>query len=491
MLPVVPERTRDAPEGRAAGSRKSCIRIYQERPYAMQYIVQKFGGTSLGRADRMKAVAEIVRGSLEHDRVIVALSAMSSYVKAEGTTSRLIEAADAALNRKDFYRIIDQLEEYHLATARQIIGEPFQEQVVGQVDCELKSLKSFLEAINVIGEISPRSHDVIISTGEKLSALIFTGLLNSMGIDAEYVNLDALIDKPFAEANHEFYACTRAGLKKRIGLCGSKVPVLTGYFGFVPGGIIQSIGRGYTDLTAALTAAAVGARELQIWKEVDGVFSADPRKVEDAHVLESITPDEAAELTYFGSEVIHPFTMEQVIRANIPIRIKNTLNPSAAGTIIDPNLVDKGPSRPATAVTAKRSTTVVNIASNRMLMAYGFMARVFNVFEKYGIVIDLIATSEVSVSMTIDSSKNLDRAIADLKELGEVTVRRNLAILSLVGRGQKHCVGLAGRMFSELGREKINIEMISQGASEINISCVIEDEHADRALRVIHSALVR
>jgi len=457
----------------------------------MQYVVQKFGGTSLGKADRMRAVAEIVRASLANDRVIVALSAMSSYVKSEGTTSRLIEAADAALNRRDFYRIIDQLEEYHLETARELINEPFQEQVIEQVDFELKALKSFLEAINVIGEISPRSHDVIISTGEKLSALIFTGLLNSMGIDAEYVNLDSLIEKPFAAANQEFYAYTRAGLKKRVKLCGHKVPVLTGYFGFVPGGIIQSIGRGYTDLTAALTAAAVNARELQVWKEVDGVFSADPRKVEDAHVLTSITPAEAAELTYYGSEVIHPFTMEQVIRANIPIRIKNTLNPAAAGTIIDPDMVDTGPTRPATAVTAKRNITVVNIDSNRMLMAYGFMARVFNIFEKYGIVIDLIATSEVSVSMTIDNEKNLGRAITDLQELGEVTVRRDLAILSLVGRGQKHCVGLAGQMFSELGREKINIEMISQGASEINISCVIEDAHADRALQVIHNALVR
>ncbi len=457
----------------------------------MQYIVQKFGGTSLGKAERMQAVADIVRRSLEHDRVIVALSAMSSYIKAEGTTSRLIEAADAALDRKDFYRIIDQLEEYHLETARQLVEGAFREQVLGQVAAELKALRSFLEAISVIGEISPRSHDVVIGTGEKLSALIFTGLLNSMGIDADYVNLDTLIDKPFAAANQEFYAYTRAGLKKRIELCGLRLPVLTGYFGFVPGGIIQSIGRGYTDLTAALAAAAVGARELQIWKEVDGVFSADPRKVEDAHVLESITPDEAAELTYFGSEVIHPFTMEQVIKANIPIRIKNTLNPGAPGTIVDPDLDDSGPARPATAVTAKRNITVININSNRMLMAYGFMERIFNVFEKYGIIIDLIATSEVSVSITVDNEKNLDRAVADLKELGDVTVRRNLAILSLVGRGQKHCVGLAGRMFSELGSEQINIEMISQGASEINISCVIKDEHADRALRVIHSALVR
>lgn len=457
----------------------------------MRYLVQKFGGTSLGKAERMKAVADIVRDSLKQDRVIVALSAMSSYVKAEGTTSRLIEAAEAALQKQDFYRIIDQLEDYHLDTVRQLVEGPFQEQVTGQVDEEFNALKSFLEAISVIGEISPRSHDAIISTGEKLSALIFTGLLNSTGIEAAYVNLDALIDKPFTATDREFYAYARAGLKKRIELCGSKVPVLTGYFGFVPGGIIQSIGRGYTDLTAALAAAALGARELQIWKEVDGVFSADPRKVENAHVLESITPEEAAELTYFGSEVIHPFTMEQVIRADIPIRIKNTLNPDVAGTIVDPDLTDDAPSRPATAVTAKRNIAVVNINSNRMLMAYGFMARIFNIFEKYGIIIDLIATSEVSVSMTVDSDKNLDRAIADLQELGEVTVRRDLAILSLVGRGQRHCVGLAGRMFSELGKENINLEMISQGASEINISCVIEDEHADRALRVIHNALVR
>ena len=155
------------------------------------------------------------------------------------------------------------------------------------------------------------------------------------------------------------------------------------------------------------------------------------------------------------------------------------------------NLVDDSASRPTTAVTAKRDIAVVNINSNRMLMAYGFMARIFNIFEEYGIVIDLISTSEVSVSMTVDNDKNLDRAIVDLQELGEVTVRRDLAILSLVGRGQRHCVGLAGRMFSELGKENINLEMISQGASEINISCVIEDELADRALRIIHNALVR
>lgn len=457
----------------------------------MEFIVQKFGGTSLGKAKRMKGVAEIVKQSLEKDRIIVALSAMSSYVKSEGTTSKLIEAAETAVTKGAFFRIIDHLEEYHVSTVKELMRGEIQEQVIQELENELKSLKSFLEAISVIGEISPRSHDVIIGTGEKLSAFIFAALLNSMGIDAEYVSLDSLIDKPFQEVDKDFYDYAKKRLKKVIDDCGHKIPILTGYFGFVPNGIIQSIGRGYTDLTSALAAAAVRAKELQIWKEVDGVYSADPRKVEDAVVLPTITPDEAAELTYYGSEVIHPFTMEQVINANIPIRIKNTLRPEVPGTLIDPNINEKTAAKPATAVTAKRDITVINVNSDRMLMAYGFMAKVFNVMAKYGIIIDLISTSEVNISMTLDNTENLDKAISELEMLGKVSVRKNLAIVSLVGRGQKHCVGLAGKMFSVLGNEGINIEMISQGASEINISCVIEDEYADKAIKAIHGALVK
>jgi aspartate kinase len=415
---------------------------------------------------------------------------MSSYVKAEGTTSRLIEAAKAAVNKTSFAEIIDRLEEHHIETIKEIMTGEIQERIIEEIDTELQALKSFLSAISIIGEISPRSHDVIIGTGEKLSACIFTGLLKSMGIDAEYVNLDSIIDKTFQEADNKFYTYVQKCFKERIKLCGKKIPVLTGYFGFVPGGIIQSIGRGYTDLTAALAAAAVGARELQIWKEVDGVYSADPRIVKNAQVLSSITPEEAAELTYYGSEVIHPFTMEQVIKAGIPIHIKNTFKPEAPGTFIDPHAADSALLKPATAVTAKRNITLINVNSDRMLMAYGFMAKVFNVLAKHGIIIDLIATSEVNISMSVENIDSLDSAVAELEALGSVYIRKDLAILSLVGRGQKHCVGLAGKMFSVLGKEGINIEMISQGASEINISCVIDDRQTDNALQLIHDVLV-
>ena len=457
----------------------------------MKYVVQKFGGTSLGKADRMRGVAEIVKNSLKQDRVVLALSAMSSYIKAEGTTSRLIEASDAALAKKDFYKILDTIAESHLSAIDELMTGAVHEQVSEKVKQELHGLKSFLGAIGIIGEMSPRSQDVVIGMGEKLSACIFAGLLNSLGIDAEFVDLSLIIEKEFTEANQEFYAYTQSRLKERIEACGNKVAVLTGYFGFVPGGIISSIGRGYTDLTAALAAAAIGARELQIWKEVDGVFSADPRKVPDAAVLPAITPEEAAELTYYGSEVIHPFTMEQVVRAGIPIRIKNTFKPDLPGTIVDPSADSLAPAKPATAITAKRGITVVNINSNRMLMAYGFMAKVFNVFEKHGIVIDLISTSEVNISITVEKTDRLKAAIADLEHLGSISAKGEMAILSLVGRGQRHSVGLAGRMFSVLAGERINIEMISQGASEINISCVIEDKDADKAVNAIHCALVK
>ncbi len=457
----------------------------------MKFIVQKYGGTSIGQADRMMSVAMIVKESLKKDRVIVALSAMSTYVKAEGTTSRLIEAADAALKGKDYSKVIDMIEQHHVDAVKKLIKGKNRKKVADEIDAELDSLKSFLGAINVIGEISPRSHDVIISMGEKLSAQLFAALLNDIGVPAVYVNLEDLIDKPFKETGKDFYDYAKKRLKTVIKKCGDKVPVLTGYFGCVPNGIIESIGRGYTDLTAALSAAAVKANELQIWKEVDGVFSADPRKVKDAKVLSSITPEEAAELTYYGSEVIHPFTMEQVIKAKIPIRIKNALKPELPGTIIDPK--DKGCSseKPATAVTVKKNVSVMNVNSNRMLMAYGFMARVFNILAKNGIVIDLISTSEVNISMTIENIDKVNESVLDeLHELGTVSIEKGMSILSLVGRGQKHHVGLAGRMFTVLANENINIEMISQGASEINVSCVIDDKSADKALNAIHKEFV-
>ncbi|KAJ1939979.1 Aspartokinase, partial [Linderina macrospora] len=338
------------------------------------------------------------------------------------------------------------------------------------------------------------------------------------GVDATYVNLEKAVDRHFdsGHLDQSFYDYLAKRFAEIVNGCGNSVPVVTGYFGPCPGSILFSIGRGYTDLTAALIAVGVRAQELQVWKEVDGIFTADPRKVPSARLLKIITPEEAAELTFYGSEVIHPFTMEQVIRASIPIRIKNVQSPEGAGTVIFPDLLSRPTSetsptvhtpemllengymldlsrRHPTAVTIKDDIIVLNIHSNRKSVSHGFFARIFSILDKYGVSVDLISTSEVHVSMALSASvieRNLQPAIQELSILGTVDIMRNMAILSLVGKQMRNMVGIAGSMFQTLAKAGVNIEMISQGASEINISCVIDNTRSAAALRAIHENLL-
>ena len=310
----------------------------------MSHFVQKFGGTSLGTAERMKGVAQIIVDHLnQHHRVTAVVSAMSSYNKAEGTTSRLLKAGSLALSGGPFYRMIDLVEESHNEAFSKAVRNPeIQEQLREFVHRELRSLKSFLEAIHVIREISPRSQDLIVGTGERLSARLLSGVLQDLEIDAEYVDLsEALPEGEHAPEGRALFPYLQHQFRQYLPQETGRTAVITGFFGFVPGGIIDRVGRGYTDLTAALIAAETKADELQVWKEVDGIYSADPRKVPTASVLPEISPAEAAELTYFGSEVLHPFTMECAIKANVPIRIKNTFHPEKHGTIIVPGKLTK------------------------------------------------------------------------------------------------------------------------------------------------------
>lgn len=355
------------------------------------------------------------------------------------------------------------------------------------------------------------------------------------GVEAEYVDIcDSFRFPSSSRLDAAFYKEVTESLKVRLAACGSRVPVVTGFFGNVPGCLLDGdIGRGYTDLCSALCAVATGAEELQVWKEVDGIFTADPTKVPTARLLPSITPSEAAELTFYGSEVIHHLTMDQVMHANppIPIRIKNVKNPRGNGTIVLP---DKGhspgkplvhrykpsvpserrkPKRP-TAVTIKDKISVINVHSNKRSLSHGFFARVFAILHAHRLSVDLISTSEVHVSMAIHYPSSdgavLKQATDELGECGDVSVLHNMAILSLVGAEMKHMIGIAGRMFSTLGEHNINLEMISQGefadvavritktrrtdrselgASEINISCVVEARDATRAMNVLHTHL--
>lgn len=367
----------------------------------------------------------------------------------------------------------------------------------------------YLAAADTLGEVSPRTLDIIISKGEILSCYFMRALLQDRGIDAYVVDLSKIrtVQAPTCDVNLEFYQDYAEALRPLFKESDNRVPVITGFFGPVPGGLLSHVGRGYTDLCAALVAISLGASELQIVKEVEGIYSADPRKVPTARLLSTITPSEAAELTFYGSEVIHPFTMEQVIRESIPIRIRNVTNPGGTGTTILPDSIrtpiptknnpPRLPTSPSfrcrksgirisptsrvkrpTAVTVKNHILVVNVRSNKRTSSRGFLERTFAILDKWRLSVDLIASSEVSVSMAFYchrelvhgdgegrqiTDSNLRGAVDELARLGTVELVDEMAIVSLVGQEMKNMVGISGAMLSVLGKHNINIEMISQG----------------------------
>jgi aspartate kinase len=394
---------------------------------------------------------------------------------------------------KQYERLVDIICKDHLNAAETyILDESIRANLLQEIEDECKEIIEFRTVAERFHlEIDGRSKDRIVSFGEKLSCRFMAALLQDRGVDSEYVDLSDIVhfkakDDAPKGLTSDFYGHMAAALRAKVLACENRVPVLTGYFGTVPGGLIDGeIGRGYTDLCAALVAVGMKADELQVWKEVDGIFTADPTKVPTARLLPSITPGEAAELTFYGSEVIHHLTMDQVIQAQppIPIRIKNVKNPRGNGTIILPDAKlrstqlshsrssssftpRKTPKRP-TAVTIKDKITVINVHSNKRSISHGFFAKVFSILDRRQLSVDLISTSEVHVSMAIHSANisddALDKAKKELEEYGEVSILSKMAILSLVGAEMKNMIGIAGRMFSTLGENNVNIEMISQG----------------------------
>ena len=423
----------------------------------------------------------------------------------------LTAAHDAEVgSTENFADIVYAIQQDHLLAARSNVkSKDILDWYVQRVEEECDNLMRILQSAQHLEEVSTNAVEKIISKGEKLSCLFMTAMLEEQGMKAQYVDLSSvtkfdssgLDDKSVLGEMSTIFASLIRG-------CADKIPVLTGYFGNVPGGLLNSIGRGYTDLCAALVAVGLQAQELQIWKEVDGIYTADPRKVPTARLLSSVTPAEAAELTFYGSEVIHPFTMEQVVKAKIPIRIRNVSNIRSAGTTILPQdsmkeytvekssdrMIDKAqlqtlqndievissPKRP-TAVTVKHDIVLLNVRSNKRTRTHGFLKGVFSVLDNWHLSVDLISSSEILVSMALqlDSAlsihghdnkiaiehQRLRNAVAELRTFGTVDLIPNMAIVSLVGRQLKNMIGISGRLFTIFGDNNINIEMISQGTS--------------------------
>ena len=355
---------------------------------------------------------------------------------------------------------------------------------------DFSQLRELLRALSAIGELSARTRDLIASYGEAMSSLIFTDRLKRHGHDAVHVDARRAIvsDANFGSAAPILDA-TAANLAQlaRPHIDAGRIVVMGGYIASTVSGVTTTLGRGASDYSASIVGATMGAEEIQIWTDVDGMLTADPRLVGNAYKIKEISFNEASELAYFGAKVLHPMSVMPAIDKNIPVYILNSRKPDGSGTRITKE------ARPCTnlikSIACKRGITAVTVSSSRMLMAHGFLGALFAVFDKHRTSVDMVATSEVSVSLTLDNTSALPAILEDLKSLGDVTVNGNLALICIVGNNLKYTAGIAHRAFSSV--KDINILMISHGASNINLSFLVADADAPAAIQRIHADLFR
>ncbi len=445
-------------------------------------IVMKFGGTSVGSADRIRALADRVKEALPR-RPVVVVSALS------GVTDALVKGARLALARDPAGpATVDTLRARHLGVLAELFPEgKTRAHLAADVEKVLGELHALYTGVHYLGELTPRSLDAISAMGERLSFPIVAEALRAAGIDARPVDARTVIvtDETFGRAQ-PLAEETSARVQEHLHPLAEwgAVPVLPGFVAATRSGVTSTLGRGGSDWSASIIGAALPAEEIQIWTDVDGMMTVDPRIVKGAKVIPEVSFEEAAELAYFGAKVLHPATIRPAIDKGIPVRILNSMNPAAPGTNIAGTTQSQ--SGEPTALAFKKGISVVLIAQPRMLMAHGFVARVFEVFDRHRTPVDLIATSEVSISLTIDQAESLAAIQQDLGQLGDVKVLREMAIVSIVGRGFMRQPGLAGRIFKAL--TEVNVVMISFGASDVNISFVVAETDAERAVRDLHHA---
>jgi len=442
-------------------------------------IVMKFGGTSVESAAAIEGVASIVRARVSR-RPVVVVSAMGK------TTNKLLAmAAEAVAGRsEEALRQVEDLRAFHLREAKQAISDADWSEAERIVEEHFRELGELLKGLAVLGELSPRSIDAISSYGERLSSALVALAFRNLGMDAAHVDSRSVI---VTDARHTqafpIYATTYARLSETVApLAANKVVVMGGFIGSTEQGVTTTLGRGGSDFTASIVGAGIGAEEIQIWTDVDGMLTCDPTILPGGHRVKMISFAEAAELAYFGAKVLHPSTVLPAIQKNIPVLILNSRRPDVEGTRIVPDSVPCA--NIVKSIACKRNITVVNIHSTRMLMAHGFLRRIFEVFDRYETPVDMVATSEVSVSLTIDNTSKLDRIRAELEQFSEVDTEDRQVIVCLVGENIRFMPGVAGRAFRAL--ERVNIRMIAQGASRLNLSFVIAEQDLKAAVEALH-----
>ena len=446
-------------------------------------VVQKFGGTSVADPDAIARLIQIVRTARSRDGrgPAVVVSAMS------GVTDALLAIAAAAGGGRvdDALSRLEQLRERHLTAARALAPNEANGPLGGQITAQFDDLAALVRALGVLREVSARTLDVVAAAGELLSSRIVAAALNGAGIPSEWVDARrAIITSNDHTRAVPLAAETEAALRSSVlpVIEAGRVPVLGGFVGSTIGGHTTTLGRGGSDYSGAIVGAGIGAREIQIWTDVDGMLTADPRVIAAPRLVPQLSFAEAAELAYFGAKVLHPSTILPAVERNIPVRILNSRKADAAGTMIS---AEPPPgSTPLTALACKRDVTVVDITSSRMLMAYGFLRRVFEVFERYTTAVDVVTTSEVTVSVTVDDRRHLEAIVEALSEFSQVTVEHEMALLCAVGDRLRNEPAIAARAVGVL--EEVPLRMISQAASRRNITVILRQADLQHAMNRLH-----
>jgi len=444
-------------------------------------IVCKFGGTSVADATAIDRAVQIVRERLDRKPIVV-VSALGGATNALLDLARHAAAGDLLVALQQ----IQQLRERHLNTAAVLLGGSAElDDICQEISVEFDELAYLAEALKTLGYLTPRSLDKVAAVGETLSSHMVAAAFRHRGLQAAWVDARNVMitNDQFMKAEPDPKAIELAAQEHLLPLVQRGViPVVGGFVGATPTGVTTTLGRGGSDYSASLIGAALQVDAIEIWTDVDGMLTADPRVVPDARLIERIRFDEASELASFGAKVLHPNTIAPAVQRGIPVYIFNSRNPSGAGTMI----AFDAPRFPVRAIAGKRNVTIVKLRSARMLLAPGFLRRVFEVFETHRVSVDVVATSEVSISVTLDDPTNLEAVVTDLMEFGDISVERQRGIVAIVGAGISDGTVSLGTAIAVLG--EVPIYMASLSASGINFTLVIDDAQVVPVMQRLHTA---
>ncbi len=438
-------------------------------------LVAKFGGTSVKDEQAISRLLAII--SNKKGKIVVIVSAMS------GITDDLIGIISELKqnNLKNALALLDHLFDRHIQVIKKL-GLP--KSTIVNINTKRIELEQLVRALNVLGEISPKSYDMIVSTGEILSSFIVAEYFSLTGEKTKHLDSRNIIksDSNFGEANVDFESTFDCCKKTILALLKkSRVIVCGGFIAADKLGNTTTLGRGGSDYSAAIIASALQADNLEIWTDVSGIMTSDPRLIQSARIIKELTYTEAAELAYFGAKVLHPKTIQPAVKNQIPVWVKNSYEPDHSGT----KIVSKSNHKKIIkAIAFRKNIIVISVNSNRMLGAYGFLSNVFEVFSRYETSVDIVTTSEVSISLTIDDDKNLNKIKTELQKIGDIEVKKDYAIICSVGEGIRDTAGIAAKFFGVL--KGINILMVSIGASEVNISIIVKEADLNKAVTLLH-----